>query len=193
MRNQYYNVEGNDVRLTNYRLYDDNQVARIFFATRNYDIPYEEMPERMRHWIPVTDGEFMTTYDHISAESGLKPADETNLSVVSSQTGAVVPTEPTAKEILTSMFIEQMPKDLLDIGKIVEAANNAILNLKDPKTGVNGQAFINQANAIAGLLDKVIKAKKLTIDEFNLALKISGQQDQRVFPPAIKDKKKDGS
>lgn len=188
MINQYYTVEGKQVRLVNFRIYDDNQYVRLFFDLRNYDISFDDMPEAMRHWIP-TEGEFVTTYDHISAESGLKPAED-NLSVIvnNSNTGVAQLKDPTPREVLTTMFIDRMPQDLLDIGKIVEYANNVIMNLKDPKSGVNGQAYINQANAIAGLLDKVIKAKKLTIDEYNLALKIIGQQDHE-FPP-IEGKKK---
>lgn len=171
-------MEGKDVRLVSYSLYDDNQTARIFFFQRAYDIPYSEMPKRMQEWIPVSDGQFQTTYDHISAESGLVPSPEMGIEEAKKSTkGLVRQNRPTPKDIITSMFVKQMPKDLLDIGKVVAAAENAILNLKNPVSGVNGQAFINQANAIANLLDKVIKAKKLTIDEFNLAVKIVNAQD----------------
>lgn len=185
MRNQYYNVDGNDVRLINYVLYDDNQVARVFFNVRNFDIPYDEMPERMRHWIPVTDNEFMTTYDHISAESNLKPSDDSN-AVIASNVSVTKPSEPTPNEVLTTMFIEQMPKDLLDIGEIVRFAQNAIMNLKDPKTGVNGQAYLNQAHAIAVLLDRMIKAKKVSIDQYNLAMKMLGHQAPKEPPTGQK-------
>lgn len=180
MRGSYYCVDEVTSKFIDFTINETHQVVRISLVARYFDLKFEDIPEALRHWIPVTR-EGQVPYNHIAAEAN-RPASEFNLipkpndkpSEEEVITPIATPTEAevTPREKLDSMIITFMQNMVKDMDQVQTSLNNAKLSIKDPKSGEAGKNFINQASQIANLNDKIIKGKLAVLQGFQLLNKI---------------------
>lgn len=166
MKDKFYTIDGNDVRLINYDIHEKFQTVRFMFSHRNYDIKFDDIPVEMMKWIPVSDGKFMDTYNHLNAQLDLTPS-ELGIVAVKNEVARVeqqLPANPSIAllEELATKILDDVANDINDMAYILDKVREAIISVK------NNATYIPQAKMIQGLLKTMIDGKKSVNDKYNM-------------------------
>lgn len=160
MHNCSYAVDGVAITFTHHEIFPANDTIVLYTTARHHTVKLDDMPEYLRHWVPVEE-EGMPYFNHIWAEAGV---------VVPANSKLPAPITP--EDHMKALYLKTIEDLLNDMESIRENLKAATLNIKDPKSGVAGQNFINQANQIANLNDKRIKNNASLIQAFGLLHKM---------------------
>ncbi len=167
MKNSNYCVDGVVSRFIKAQIWDDNQTVRITLSARYYDYAFDEMPEALRHWIPV-DVEGARAYDHTIAELGIKPPrdieeEENLMEEVNEEENQIL--------IIRKLLIKTITEQNQEAAELKEKLNLVMLSLKDQKSGVYGANVIPQTNNIIKAVNSLLKMNAQNLAAFTLALK----------------------
>jgi hypothetical protein len=167
MKNSNYCVEGVTSRFIKFQIWEDNQTVRMFLAARYYDYGFAEIPEALRHWIPV-DVEGARAYDHTLAELGIQPP------VVLEQQEPDEEEPEEDDQILTikKLLIKTITDQNNESSELKDKLNQVILSLKDQKSGIYGANVIPQTKGIVNAVNSIIKMNSQNLEAFTLAIKV---------------------
>lgn len=167
MQNCTYTINGIGSRIIKYQIFTDNDTVFIYTDVRNWTVKFEDMPETLRHWIPVLDEE--PSYDHMFAELGLEPLPD-NPNLLPEQKKEKNPSDDSTTEI-QMMIVTMLKNQNIESADLKEKLRIAMMNSKDEK--ITGGSTLSKAvnEQTKNIINAVNANTKITTLQFQMLLK----------------------